>query len=88
MQITNSPLYEERLKFILSEMLKQLGYDMTKNFKLYLDTIILNIPTKIEKYKISPFFDDENIKEIDFQGFKIFFYHDAQADNFVILSIV
>ena len=88
MKIINSPLYEERLKFILGEMLKQLGFDMTKNFKLYLDTVILNIPTKIEKYKISPFFENGNIKEIDFQGFKIFFYHDVKADNFVILSIV
>ena len=85
MKIISSPLFEKQLKFIVTEMVKQLDYQNAKNFKLYLDTIILNIPTKIEKYKSSTLFDDTKIKEIDFQGFKIFFYHDS--DYFLILSI-
>ena len=68
-------------------MLEQLDCKSVKNFKLYLDTIVLNIPTKLHKYKISPFFNKSEIKEIDYNGFKIFIYEDVKKKNIVLLSM-
>lgn len=87
MQILTTKKFENELRLILSKMLEQLDCQSVKNFKLYLDTIIINIPTKMHKYKVSPFFDDEHIKEIDYNGFKIFIYEDSLNKNIVLLSI-
>ena len=87
MQILATEKFETELKQILSQMLKQLDCKSVENFKLYLDTIILNIPTKLHKYKISPFFNDAHIKEIDYNGFKIFIYEDSLKKNIILLSI-
>ncbi len=87
MKILVTEKFENELKLILSAMLQQLDCNSTKNFKLYLDTIMLNIPTKLHKYKVSPFFDDEQLKEIDYNGFKIFFYEDSLKKNIILLSI-
>jgi len=87
MKIEVTPRYKENLQTILSMMSEQLDYSSIKNFKLYLDTIILNIPTKLHKYKVSSFFDSEEIKEIDFNGFKIFFFEDKNNDKIILLSI-
>ena len=87
MQILTTKKFENELRLILSKMLEQLDCQSVKNFKLYLDTIIINIPTKLHKYKVSPFFDDEHIKEIDYNGFKIFIYEDSSSKNIVLLSI-
>jgi hypothetical protein len=55
---------------------------------MYLDTIILNMPSKAKKYKKSIYFDDENIKDIDHQGFLIVFLMPREGDeNYVILGI-
>ncbi|MBU0631249.1 hypothetical protein KKA17_01255 [bacterium] len=87
MNIVNSDLYEEQLKSILSSYF---GDDMkaAKDFKLYLDTIIINIPTKVKKYKQSVYFDDENIKDIENQGFTIPFLIDDINNTYVILGII
>ena len=87
MQILISKRFEEDLQMILKQIHTQLGCKDMKNFKLYLDTIIANIPTKLHKYKVSSFFDDENIKEVDYNGFKIFIYEDKMEKNIVLLSI-
>lgn len=87
MQILTTDKFQNELKRILLHMLEQLDCKSVKNFKLYLDTIILNIPTKLHKYKISSFFDNEHIKEIDYNGFKIFIYEDTKKKNIVLLSI-
>ncbi len=87
MKILTTEKFENELKLILSAMLQQLDCKSAKNFKLYLDTIILNIPTKLHKYKVSSFFNDEHIKEIDYNGFKIFIYEDFLKKNIVLLSI-
>ena len=87
MKILVTEKFENELKLILSAMLQQLDCNSTKNFKLYLDTIMLNIPTKLHKYKVSPFFDDKQLKEIDYNGFKIFFYEDSLKKNIILLSI-
>jgi hypothetical protein len=87
MQILVTKRFEEELKTILTVMLEQLDFQTTKNFKLYLDTIIINIPTKIQKYKTSQFFNHDAIKEIDYSGLKIFFYEEKESKNIVLLSI-
>jgi hypothetical protein len=87
MQILVTKRFEDELKLILKTMLQQLDFQTTKNFKLYLDTIIINIPTKLHKYKTSQFFTHNEIKEIDYNGLKIFFYEEKKSKNIVLLSI-
>ncbi len=87
MQILATEKFENELKLILTKMVEQLDCKSAENFKLYLDTILLNIPTKLHKYKVSPFFNDEKIKEIDYNGLKIFIYEDSLKKNIIILSI-
>jgi hypothetical protein len=86
MNIICSELYEQQLKTLLLEMI-EVDYKDAKNFKSYLDTIILNIPTKSKKYKKSIFFDDESIKDVEHQGFRIPFMIDQENDVYVILGI-
>ena len=52
MNIFCTPLYERQLKEILQDYIAE-DSQATKSFKLYLDTIIINIPTKANKYKKS-----------------------------------
>jgi len=87
MQIVSSPLYKQQLQTILSESFED-NIQAAKSFKLYLDTIILNMPTKAKKYKQSIFFNDENIKDIGHQGFTIPFYYDSINDTYVVLGII
>ena len=86
MKIVNSALYEEQLKSILNSF----GNDFkgAKSFKLYLDTIIINMPTKVKKYKKSLYFNDENIKDIENQDFRIPFYYDSINNTYVVLGII
>ena len=87
MKILCSDAYQSQLKAILDTFAEE-DFSATKNFKLYLDTIIINIPTKVNKYKKSIFFDDENIKDVEHKGFNIPFYIDKENDTFLILGIV
>jgi hypothetical protein len=86
MDIVVSKLYEEQLKEILELLLKD-DFKATKHFKMYLDTIILNIQSKEKKYKKSIYFDNENIKDIQFQGCTIIFLIDNSKNRYVILGI-
>lgn len=86
MEIITSKLYEKQLKSILESLAKE-DYKATKNFKMYLDTIILNMATKEKKYKKSIYFDNENIKDIQFQGCTIIFLVDGKNSAYVILGI-
>ena len=86
MNILCSKLYEERLKDIL-ELLAKEDYRIAKEFKMYLDTIILNMPSKINKYKKSVYFDDENIKDVEFRGCRIPFLIDKRKNSCVLLGI-
>ena len=87
MEILSSNLYEEQLKAILEPYL-QSDPKGIKDFKLYLDTVILNMPSKAKKYKKSIYFDDENIKDIEHQGYTIPFFMDEESDSYVILGII
>ena len=86
MKILTSKLYETQLKKILEPLCKQ-DFQQTKNFKMYLDTIILNMPSKIKKYKKSIYFDDDNIKDIQYKGCTIIFFFDQQNNACIVLGI-
>ncbi len=86
MDIITSKLFQTQLKEIL-ELIMQSDYKAAKNFKTYLDTIIINISSKEKKYKKSIYFDDENIKDIEFQGCVIPFLVDKSNASYVILAI-
>lgn len=87
MKILCTPVFEEQLKSIL-ETFSDEDFEATKNYKMYLDTIIINMPTKIQKFKKSIYFDDDNIKDIEHQGFIIPFYMEEETDTYLILGIV
>ena len=87
MQVLSSDLYKEQLKEALELVKKQSDADVN-GFELYLDTIIINMQTKLKKYKKSIYFDDENIKDIQNQGFTIPFYIDEKKKRYILLGIV
>ena len=86
MNIVTSKVFEEQLKEILEE-LAQISHKSAKDFKMYLDTIIINISSKEKKYKKSIYFDNDDIKDIEFQGCIIPFLVDKNNDSYVILAI-
>ncbi len=87
MQILSTELFEIELKKILENFALE-DFEATKKFKLYLDTILINIPTKAQKYKKSIYFDDENIKDIPHEDFTIVFFIDNENENYLILNIL
>ncbi len=87
MQIICSELYEKQLKEILEPLVKE-DISFAKKFKMYLDTIIINIPTKVDKYKKSIYFDDENIKDLEYEDFTVVFYVEKSNSSYIILGIV
>ena len=87
MNIFCTPLYEQQLKIILEKQSKE-DFEATKKFKLYLDTILINLPTKANKYKKALLFDDEDIKEIPHEEFNILFFIDKISGHYLILAIL
>ena len=87
MQTLSSTLYKKQLSDAIELVKSQSDLDV-KNFELYLETIIINMHTKIKKYKKSIYFDDENIKDIQNQGFTIPFYIDEKNSRYVLLGIL
>jgi len=87
MNILSSNLYQEQLKAILKPVLEH-NPQNAKSFKLYLDTIIINMPSKAKKYKKSIFFENEDIRDIEHQGYTIPFYMDEINATYVVLGIV
>ena len=86
-QILSTKSYETQLKVILEKFLLE-DMQATKKFKLYLDTILVNLPTKVNKYKASPLFDNENIREIPHEGYRIIFFYDKDKNNYLIMGII
>jgi len=86
MQILCTDAYQTQLRALLQEF-PQEQLSAAKSFKLYLDTIIINIPTKHNKYKKSVLFDDENIKDIEHKGLRIPFYYEEETQTYLILGI-
>jgi len=87
MKILCTQTYQEQLKEILSQLAQE-DYNATKQFKIYLDTIIINMPTKAQKYKESIFFKNEKIRDIDHQGFLIPFYMDEESQTYLLLGMI
>ena len=87
MNVLSSSLYKEQLQEAI-ELVKKQNSDDLSGFELYLDTIIVNMHTKLKKYKKSIYFDNENIKDIQNQGFTIPFYIDEKKNIYVLLGIV
>ena len=87
MQILCTDAYQIQLQAILEEFPPE-ALSTAKSFKLYLDTIIINIPTKIAKYKTSTLFDNKNIKDIEHKGLRIPFYYEKESETYLILGIV
>ena len=85
-QIVSSTLLEEQLQEILDALEKE-DSNSAKSFKLYLDTVILNMQSKIAKYKPSVYFEDEKVKDIENQGYVIPFYTDEADEAYVLLGI-
>lgn len=86
MNILSSELYKKHLKDILESLKNQSKTDIS-SFKMYLDTIIINMHTKVKKYKKSIYFNNENIKNIQNQGYSIPFYIDEKKNNYILLGI-
>jgi hypothetical protein len=86
MNILVSDFYKEQLKSVLK--LFEKDQNSAKSFHLYLDTVIINMQTKIKKYKQSVYFNDENIKDIENQGYTIPFYIDENKKLYVLLGII
>lgn len=87
MKIVSSPLFRQQLRAILGPLART-NPPAAKSFKLYLDTILLNLPTKAAKYKPSIYFDDPHVKDIEHQGYTIPFYYDEEQRVFAILGII
>lgn len=87
MKILCTKLYEKQLKEILAAIASS-DYKEAKNFKLYLDTIILNAPTKARKYKQSVYNDNEHIKDIEHEGYSIPFLFDEANNTYLMLAII
>lgn len=85
-QIVSSTLFEEQLQEIMHALEKEEG-NSAKSFKLYLDTVIINMQSKIAKYKPSVYFEDEKVKDIENQGYVIPFYSDEADETYVLLGI-
>ena len=81
MKILCTELYQTQLVEILDSF-EEDDYKGLQRFKTYLDTIIINIPTKVEKYKESQLFNDANVKEIDHENFTIYFYVEKEKNTF------
>jgi len=87
MNILCTELFEQELKSVL-EKFAQEDFLATKKFKMYLETILINMPTKAKKYKKSIYFDNEDIKDIEHEDFTIVFYIDTEDNNYLILNIL
>ena len=87
MDILCSKIYEEQLKGILEPLIQD-DISLAKKVKMYLDTLIINIPTKAKKYKKSIFFDHENIKDLEFENYTITFCIEDNGSLYILLGIV
>ena len=85
MKIVCSTLYEEQLKAILAEFE---SLKSAKDFKLYLDTIIMNAPTKARKYKQSIYFDDVDVKDIEYENYTIVMHINEEKESYFLVGIV
>ena len=87
MHVVSTPQFREDLKAALLPLIAT-NPQQAKSFKLYLDTILLNLPTKANKYKPSLYIDDPDARDIEHQGYTIPFYYDKNGAAFIILGMI
>jgi len=87
MKIVCSPLYESQIKVVLEEMAHE-NLKSAIDFKLYLDTVLMNAHTKFKKYKQSIYFEKETVKDVEFEGYTIPIFYDEVLDKYIILGVV
>jgi len=87
MKILCTKTYEQELKKILKSI-AEVDIEEAKKFKTYLDTIVINIPTKVSKYEKSIYFYDENVKDVEYEQYTVVFYYDEFNKNYIILTIL
>ena len=87
MNIICTPLFSRQLKSVLDARV-QSDAEEAKQFKLYLETILINLPTKANKYKPSLYFDNDHVRDIEHQGCTIPFYYDEKRGKYLLLGII
>ncbi|MHC3995126.1 type II toxin-antitoxin system RelE/ParE family toxin [Thiomicrolovo sp. ZZH C-3] len=87
MKVVAAPRFTEQLKALLLTI-AETNPEEAKRFKLYLDTILLNLPSKAQKYKPSIYSDDADVRDIEHQGCTIPFYYDRDGGAYVLLGII
>ena len=86
MKILCSQTFQQQYKALLQEY-SEIDYEALKRYKVYLDAVILNMPTKLKKFKKSIYFEDEKIKDLEHQGHIIPFYLDEENEAVLLLGI-
>lgn len=86
MTILNSQLYAKQYKALLAAFIKE-DQKAAKDFKLHLDTVIINVATKLHKYRDSIYTDISKVKEIEYRGFIIPFSYNESTQTYVMLAI-
>ncbi len=84
--IYKSSIYDSQLEEILAGI-RSIDESISKQFAMYLNTVILNMQTKLNKYKKSIYFNNEHIKDIEFQGCTIPFLVDEPNKKIILLGI-
>ena len=87
MNLVCTERFEEQLKTILEEMIA-VDINQARTFKSYLEALIINIPTKVTKYKHSIYYSDEDVKDLEYDGFTIPFLYDEESEGYLILEII
>ena len=87
MNLVCTERFEEQLKDILEEMI-EIDIKQARDFKSYLEALIINIPTKVKKYKTSIYYSDADVKDLQYDGYTIPFLHNEETEGYLILEII
>lgn len=87
MKLLAGETFEQQLCSILTLRAEE-DVAKAKSFKLYLDSILYNLPSKVAKYKPSVYHDDPDVRDIEHQGCTIVFYLDKKKENCTLLGII
>ena len=86
MQIKFDEKFEANLKIILEYIAKD-KLSASKKFKRDLFSQIKNLPSFPYKHRKSFYFNDENIRDMIFNGYTIVYEIDSEKDSIIILNI-
>jgi hypothetical protein len=86
MKIVCTDVFKEQYKSLLSEYAK-IDFEAVKRYKVYLDTVLLNMPTKLQKFPKSHYFEEKAIFDLEHQGHIIPFYFDEKNSTILLLGL-